>query len=491
MTDVGGTEGEPRHLRIVVVGAGMAGILSAIKLGEAGYDDLVVYEKADRLGGTWRENTYPGIACDVPSHLYSYSFALNPDWSHAFSDGAEIQAYFEKVAADHGILDRIRFEEQVTSMVWRDGRWHLRTSKGTEDVADVVIGATGVLHHPKLPEIEGLGSFAGAAFHSARWDHDVELSGKRVGVIGTGSTAVQITGALAAEVGEYVLFQRTAQWIMPQENPAYGEAERAAMAEDPERLVELHQTLSDAFEGFSHAVVEADSAAMAWIESECASHLERAVEDPELRERLRPDHRAGCKRLVISGDFYPGIQQPNAHLITEGIECIEPEGVRLVDGSLVELDVLVLATGFHTDAFLRPMEVVGRDGVTLADVWDPRPVAYLAVAMPDLPNLFLLNGPNGPVGNFSLIEVAELQLAYVMQLVEQLRSGGATEVTPTYEATEAFEDERLEASKTTIWASGCSSWYLDDRGVPAVWPFRFSRFREEMAAPKLEAYDLR
>ncbi|OWY62189.1 monooxygenase, partial [cyanobacterium TDX16] len=288
MTDVGGTEGEPRHLRIVVVGAGMAGILSAIELGEAGYDDLVVYEKADRLGGTWRENTYPGIACDVPSHLYSYSFALNPEWSHAFADGAEIQAYFEKVAADHGILDRIRFEEEVTSMVWHEGeaRWHLRTSKGTEDVADVVIGATGVLHHPKLPDIEGLDSFAGAAFHSARWDHDVELAGRRVGVIGTGSTAVQITGALAAEVGEHFLFQRTAQWIMPQENPAYGEAERAAMAEDPERLRELHQTLSDAFEGFSHAVVEADSAAMAWIESECANHLERAVEDPELRERL-------------------------------------------------------------------------------------------------------------------------------------------------------------------------------------------------------------
>jgi cation diffusion facilitator CzcD-associated flavoprotein CzcO len=480
-----------RDLRVVVIGAGMAGVLSAIKLREAGYDDLVVYEKADRLGGTWRENTYPGIACDVPSHLYSYSFALNPEWSATFSPGAEILDYFDRVAEEHGVLDDIRFGEEVTHLEWTDGRWHVETSAGTKDVADVVIAATGVLHHPNYPDIEGLDDFAGACFHSARWDHDVEVDGKRVGVVGTGSTAIQITGALVDRVEHFCLFQRTAQWIMPLENPVYDDETRELFRGDPERLEGVHTSLSAAFEGFSHAVVEADSELMAGIEKAVLDNLEGSVTDPELRERLRPDYRAGCKRLVLHGGFYEAIQHPNAELVTSAIERVEPEGVRTADGELHELDVLVLATGFHVDAFLRPTTVVGRDGTTLADAWKDRPVALLAISIPDFPNLFLLNGPNGPVGNFSLIEVAELQLGYVMQLMDELREGGKTEVSASHEATQAFEEARFEASQHTIWATGCRSWYLDDRGVPAVWPWRFVRYREAMVAPELEAYDLR
>lgn len=480
-----------RDLRVIVMGAGMAGILSAIKLREAGIDDVVLYEKADRLGGTWRENTYPGVACDVPSHLYSYSFALNPDWSHTFASGAEIQAYFERVAADHGVVPLIRFGEEVTRCDWRDGRWHVVTASGTHDEADVLIAATGVLHHPKRPDIEGLETFAGACFHSARWDHDVELAGARVGIVGTGSTAVQIVSAVVEEVAHLTLFQRTAQWIAPVHNDAYDPSFQAELREHPEQLEDLHQRLNDAFEIYSHAIVEADSPAMAAIEDGCRINLEQHVADPGLREQLRPGYRAGCKRLVLSEDFYDAIQHPHAELVTAGIERVEPAGVRTVDGVLHELDVLVLATGFRTDAFLRPMEVTGRDGVTLAQAWDPRPVAHLSVTMPDFPNLFLLNGPNGPVGNFSLIEVAELQLGYCLALIERLRSGESREITPTPEATQRFEDERVEASKATIWSTGCSSWYLDDRGVPTVWPFRFTRFREEMAAPDLADYDLR
>ncbi len=483
--------GVSRELRVIVIGAGMAGILSAIKLREAGIDDVVLYEKADRLGGTWRENTYPGVACDVPSHLYSYSFALNPQWSHTFASGAEIQAYFERVAEEHGVIPLIRFGEEITRADWRDGRWHVESGSGHRDEADVVIAATGVLHHPKYPDIDGLDTFAGPCFHSARWDHDVDLAGKRVGVIGTGSTAVQIVGAIVEEVGHLTLFQRTPQWIAPMRNDAYDAEFQAALAEHPDQLEDLHQRLNDAFEIYSHAIVEADSPAMAAIEEGCRANLEANVADADLREALRPGYRAGCKRLVLSENFYDAIQHPHAELVTAAIERIEPEGVRTADGELHELDVLVLATGFRTDAFLRPMEVTGRDGVTLRQAWDPRPVAHLSVTMPDFPNLFLLNGPNGPVGNFSLIEVAELQLGYCMGLIEQLRSGACTEITPTREATQRFEDERLEASKQTIWSSGCSSWYLDDRGVPAVWPFRFTRFREEMAAPDLADYDLR
>jgi cation diffusion facilitator CzcD-associated flavoprotein CzcO len=483
---------DERPLRIAIIGAGMSGILSAIKLREAGLDDFVIYEKAARVGGTWRENTYPGIACDVPSHLYSYSFEPNPDWSHRFSPGDEIEAYFEGVAKRHGVLERIRFGEEVERLAWQDGRWRLVTREGQHDSSDVVIAATGVLHHPNYPEIAGLDGFRGACFHSARWNHDVELAGRRVGIVGTGSTAVQIVSAVVDRVAKLSLFQRTPQWIAPQDNPAYTEQEKAAFRRDPKLMRQLHDDLSRMFaENFSNAVVDARSPQMKLLEEVCRANLENNVKDPVLREKLRPSYRAACKRLVISPDFYQAIQKPNAELVTEGIERVEPGGVRTKDGRLHELDVLVLATGFRADRFLRPIEVTGRDGRTLDDAWAKRPVAYLSISVPGFPNLFMLNGPNGPVGNFSLIEVAELQLAYVLQLLEPLRAGRCREVAPRAEATERFDAERVEAAKQTVWITGCRSWYLDDRGIPAVWPWTFDRFREEMAAPKLPAFELR
>jgi cation diffusion facilitator CzcD-associated flavoprotein CzcO len=468
----------------------MAGILSAIKLAEAGLGDFTVYEKGDRFGGTWRENTYPGLACDVPSHLYSYSFALNPDWSQTFSPGGEIQEYFDRVATEHGVVEHTRFGDEVTSCTFVDGRWQLETASGHTDEVDVVIAATGVLHHPNIPEFEGIDSFEGDWFHTARWNHDVSLDGKRVGVIGTGSTAVQIVSAITGQVEHVDMFQRTAQWIMPQENPAYTEEDKARFRDDPAGLQDLHAGISQLFtEGFANAVVDASSPMMQMIEATCLANLEDNVTDPDLRERLRPDYRAACKRLVVSPNFYEAIQQPNAELVTAAIERIEPGGVRTADGVLHELDVLVLATGFKADAFTRPMDVVGRNGTKLADVWAERPTAYLSISIPDFPNLFMLNGPNGPVGNFSLIEVAELQFAYIEQLIERLRSGECTEISASREATDAFEAERVEAAKGTVWVTGCRSWYLDDRGIPATWPWPFVRFRAEMAAPKLEDFD--
>ncbi len=478
-------------MRFAIIGAGMAGILSAIKLTEAGLDDYTIYEKGDRFGGTWRENTYPGLACDVPSHLYSYSFALTPEWSHQFSPGPEIQRYFERVATEHDLECRVRFGDEVTRCELTNGRWRLETAAGHRDEVDVVIAATGVLHHPRFPEIEGLDDFDGAMFHSSRWDHDAPLDGARIGIIGTGSTAVQIVGAIVDRVARLTLFQRTPQWVLPQVNPAITDEEKAAFREQPERLSELHSSLSQAFGVFANAVVDAESAEMRWIEAACLANLEDNVKDPELRERLRPEYRAACKRLIISPNFYEAIQAPNAELVTEAIECAVAEGVRTKDGEVHELDVLVLATGFQADAFMRPMAVVGRDGQTLEQAWSDRPNAYLSISIPDFPNFFMLNGPNGPVGNFSLIEVAELQFSYIMQLVDRIRSGECREISATATAMDEFEASRVEAAKKTVWVTGCRSWYLDDRGIPATWPWAFDRFRAEMKAPRPEAFEYR
>lgn len=477
--------------RFAIIGAGMAGILSAIKLRETGFRNVTVYEKADRIGGTWRENTYPGIACDVPSHLYSYSFAPNPDWSHRFSPGDEIQAYLEDVARSHDVMEHIRFGDEVTSCEFDDRAWTIATASGRRARADFVIAATGVLHHPKYPDIEGLESFEGACFHSARWDHGVQLDGQRVGVVGTGSSGVQIVSDVVDRVGSLALFQRTAQWIMPQENPCYTEEEKRDFRLHPDRMRELRDEMSRGFtENFSNAVVDADSPQMAMVEELCRKNLETSVTDPVLREKLRPDYRAACKRLVISPDFYRAIQQPNAKLVTERIERVEPRGVRTADGRLHELDVLALATGFRVDRFLRPMRVTGLDGRKLDQVWAERPGAYLSISIPGFPNLFMLNGPNGPVGNFSLIDVAELQLAYIQQLIEVVVAGRCCGLCASEEAAERFERDRTEAAKRTIWMSGCRSWYLDDRGVPAAWPWAFDRFRERMAAPDLADYEM-
>ena len=476
-------------MRTIVIGAGMAGVAAAIRLRAAGHTDLTVYEKGDRIGGTWRENTYPGIACDVPSHLYSYSFAPNPDWTHVFSPGTEIRDYLERVARDSGIEKDIVFGSEVTRLERRGGRWELTTSDGRHDEAEVVIAATGVLHHPRYPDIPGLDSFGGAAFHSSRWDHSVPLEGARVGVVGTGSSAVQIVGAIVDMVGQLRLFQRTAQWIMPMANPPISADDREAYNRDLDSLKGLRDELARRFfENFANAVVDADSPEMKVIEELCRANLEDNVADPELRERLRPDYRAACKRLVISSNFYQAVQRPNAVLVTDPIARIEPAGVRTTDGALHELDVLVLATGFRVDRFIRPVEVIGRDGVRLSEVWAERPSAYLSVSVPGFPNLFLLNGPNGPVGNFSLIEVAELQISYVLELMAALGPGSG--ISATRAAAEALEAERVEAGRRTIWVTGCRSWYLDDRGVPAAWPWSYQRFRDAMSRPDLRDFEL-
>jgi len=480
-----------RELRIVIIGAGMAGILAAIKLHAAEYWNYSIYEKGDRVGGTWRENTYPGLACDVPAHLYTYSFEPNPTWTRTFAGGPEIQRYFQHVSDRHSVTPSIRFGEEVKTCVFEGGRWHLETAKGTKDVADVVIAATGVLHHPNIPHFAGEESFAGACFHSSRWDHSVPLDGRRVGVIGTGSTAIQITTALTERVAAYKLFQRTPQWVMPMSDAEYSVRERAAFAHDPGRIQLLREELHRKFvEAFSNSVIDAESPGMKAIAEACVANLESNVRDPELREKLRPNYRAACKRLIFSPSFYEAIQRPGAELVTSPIERIEPAGVRTRDGKLHELDVLVLATGFRPDRFIRPTLVRGRGGVDLDQAWVEYPRAYLSVSIPDFPNLFMVNGPNAPIGNFSLIQIAEFQLGYILQLLEKLRDGDCRELSASHAALERFDADRLAAAKQSIWSTGCQSWYLDKKGRPMSWPWSYGRFAELMQEPDFGAYEM-
>lgn len=482
---------QERKLRFIIIGAGMAGVLAGIKCKERG-EPFTIYEKRGSIGGTWRENHYPGLACDTPAHTYSYSFAHNPDWSSYFAPGAEIREYFQTVAEHTGVSGHVVFNAEVTECCWQDGQWHVRTRDGISDTADVLIAATGVLHHPKIADIPGLETFGGAYFHSARWDHSVELDGKNIGVVGTGSTGVQIVSALAARSKKLVHFQRSPQWIMPSVNPVYTEDQRAAFRRDP-TLIDAERSSPEALarrSRFTAAIIDKDSPELAEIEAIVARNLEESIADPELRRKLTPDYRAACKRMVFSGDYYRAVQEPNVEVEIGAIDHVEPGGIAMRDGTFHELDVIALATGFHVDRFVRPMKVIGNGGIDLSEYWTPNPRAYFAVTVPHFPNFFLLNGPTGPVGNFSLTDIAEKQWGYTDALLDLVRSGLVDAIEPTEQALESYETRRATAAMNTVFASGCSSWYLDAQGVPQVWPWTYAYFVEAMTHPDLAAYGI-
>lgn len=482
-----------RPLRFAIIGAGMAGLLAAIRLKDRGDNDLVIHEKGNKVGGTWRENRYPGLTCDVPAHSYTYSFAPNPDWTRFYASGGEIQRYFESVTDNFGIRGHIRFNSTVKSCRYVEGRWHIETADEERDVVDVVIAATGVLHHPRMPDIEGIDRFAGPCFHSARWPDDLVLDGRRIGIIGNGSTGIQLVSALAGKAARLVQFQRTPQWIVPTEDYPYTDEDRAAFRADRQKLEGVRNSGAywEGYLRYNRAVLDIHSPELAEIAAAARDNLERNVRDPVLREKLRPTYRAACKRLVFSPNYYEAVQQPGVLVETGRIARIEPSGIRMVDGSLHELDVIVLATGFQVDRFVRPIEMVGRNGTVLDEVWRERPRAYYSISVPEFPNFFMLNGPAGPVGNFSLIEIAEKQWAYIEQLIDLLRRGQASAIAARQEALEDYDERRTAAALTTVFASGCKSWYLDSRGVPQTWPWTYEHFNEVMRQPKLADYEIR
>lgn len=479
-----------QDLRFIVIGAGMSGILAAIRLSQQGHVNLAVYEKGDSVGGTWRENQYPGLTCDVPAHCYTYSFAPHPDWSAFYAPGPEIRAYFEKVVDDFGVRPFIHTDSEVVSCNWDGTRWHIELADGRTDSADIVIAASGVLHHPNMPDIAGLEQFAGPIFHSARWDSRVPLDARRIGVIGCGSTGVQIVGALAGRASHLVHFQRSPQWIMPVEQQTYGDADRALFRAEPDRIEALRQgdEYWSGIRRFNAAIIDPDTPEMAEIEDLCRRNLEDNVRDPVLREKLRPNYRAACKRLVYSWNYYDAAQHRDVEIETDRIERIEADGIRMVDGRFHPLDVIVLATGFKADRFIRPTTVTGENGLSLDTVWEKRPTAHYAITIPGFPNFFMLNGPTGPVGNFSLIDIAEHQWGYIEQLMAPLVSGEQRQVQATHAAHADYEQRRLAAARGTVFGSGCSSWYLDQEGVPLTWPWSYDAFADAMAKPVPSEY---
>jgi cation diffusion facilitator CzcD-associated flavoprotein CzcO len=477
--------------RVAIVGAGMSGLCVAHRLRREGVGDIVLYEKAAEVGGTWRENTYPGLSCDVPSRLYSYSFAPNPDWSRHFAPGGEIQDYLRGLAGAWGLRPLIRFGSEVTEATWDGTRWQLRTRDGRRDSADVLVSATGVLHHPRVPDIPGLETFAGAAFHSARWDHDVALDGRRIAVIGTGSTGVQIVCALAGRAERLLVFQRTPQWILPVRNARYARPTRALYRRVPALARLSHRAYQAVYELILGNAVVRPGWQRTLVDTLCRLNLRLGVRDPELRRRLTPGYQPMCKRLVMSADFYPAMQKPAVGLVTDAIERVEPRGIVTADGHLHELDVIVLATGFDAHAYLRPMQVTGEGGVTLEQAWSEGPRAYRTVALPGFPNLFTMMGPHSPIGNHSLVAIAETQAAYIAHWVRELRSGRVAAAAPTAEATATFNADMRAAMPRTVWASGCRSWYLGQDGVPELWPWRPSDHRALLREPEYEHFELR
>ena len=473
---------------VIVIGCGMSGILAAIKLKNSG-KKFIILEKAKILGGTWRDNTYPGLTCDVPSHAYTYSFEPNPEWSRVLPPGAEIQQYFQMVYDKYGVGEYVQFNTEITNAQWQGDAWQLEDQHGKRYEGRVVVAATGVLHHPNYPQIPGLQDFEGDVIHSARWDHSVPLEGKRIAVVGTGSTGVQIVSALA-ECSKVRHFQRTAQWIFPVENPAFTEEQRAEFRSNRELLVYLQRepTYLANVERFTQGVLDPDSEQIQEIQKLCQENLDNSVADPALRKKLQPHYRAGCKRLIYSPDYYKAIQQPHSELVTEGIEKVEKNGIRTSDGVLHEVDIVVLATGFKADRYVRPMHVVGLQGKTLEQAWSNVPTAYKSISVPDFPNFYFMNGPTSPVGNFSLIDTSEMQWGYIWQLIERVGKDGVVGLSARPEALAYYDQDRLQAAKGSVFGSGCNSWYLDKNGVPNTWPWSQSRFREEMSQPVWQDY---
>jgi cation diffusion facilitator CzcD-associated flavoprotein CzcO len=482
----------PSRVHVLVVGAGFAGLAAAIKLRDAGIDDYLVIDKGDDVGGTWRDNTYPGAACDVPSQLYSFSFALNPEWSETYSPQPEIQAYLKRVAEESGVLGHVGFRTGLEDARWdADANVWVATTTAGQVVADVLVMATGALSEPKLPDIDGIDSFAGEVFHSARWDHDYDLTGKRVAVIGTGASAIQIVPEVAKLAGHLDVYQRTAPWVLPRAQRPYTRPERFAFKHVPGLQRVARTGIYWLMEALIGPPLHTNPRLGVHLDRVARAHIAARVKDPMLRAKVTPDFRIGCKRILFSNDWYPALGRDDVDLVTDPISKITPHGVVTADGTEREVDVLVVATGFHTTDLPVATQVTGRDGRTMAEHFAEHGMqAYKGATVADFPNLFFIVGPNTGLGHSSMVFMIEAQVAYLVDALETMKGQDLAAVEPRAEAQRAWNADLQRRMRRTVWnTGGCSSWYLDDHGRnTTLWPGTTFRFRRELRRFDPEKY---
>jgi cation diffusion facilitator CzcD-associated flavoprotein CzcO len=475
---------------IAVVGGGFGGVGAAVMLSREGYEDVTVFEKGERVGGVWSRNTYPGAACDVPSHLYEFSFAPNR-WSRRYAPQEEIQAYVEGVARRFGVLDKVRTGTEVRSAAWDEqrGNWRLETDAGPHE-AEILITACGQLSVPKTPPLRGLESFDGPAFHTAEWHHDVDLAGKRVAVIGTGCSAIQVVPAIQPIVQGVDVYQRSPGWTLPKMDYAYSERAHALFRRLPV-LRRLDRTSIFAFHELAAAALTRHRWLLPAFRALGRRQIKAAIDDPELRSRVMPNDEFGCKRVMLTDEWYPALAQPNVELVSERIAEITPAGIRDGNGVEREADVLVLATGFSTHGFVAPMEIAGDGGRTLTEEWAQVPRAYLGMSVAGFPNMFLLYGPNTNGGSGSVIYTIEAGIGHVLAALREMERAKATRIELRREAAERFDRELRAALSGTVWHSGCTSWYVDENGNdPSQWPWLWRTYRRRTERLEPGAYEL-
>jgi cation diffusion facilitator CzcD-associated flavoprotein CzcO len=483
----------PGHVDHLIVGSGFAGLCAAIKLAEDGESDYVVIERAGDVGGTWRDNTYPGACCDIPSQLYSLSFAPNPEWSSSYSPQPEIQEYLRRVAREYGVIEKTAFHTELEHAAWDDDAqvWRCRTSSG-DVVANTIVSGTGGLSEPRLPDIEGLETFAGTLFHSARWDHSVDLAGKRVAVIGTGASAIQIVPELQQVAAHLDVYQRTAPWVIPRNDRRYSRVERLALRHVP-ALGRLYRTgIYWAHEGYVPAFTWQPRLG-APVEKAATVHLRKAIKDPTLREKVTPHFRLGCKRILRSNTYYPALASPNVDVVTEPIARVTADAIITGDGVEHPVDVVVVATGFYTTELPVAERIVGRDGRTLAEEWSGSGMsAYKGTTVHGFPNLFTIVGPNTGQGHTSMVFIIESQVAYLRDAIRTMREEGYAAVEPSANAQRRWNTVLQRRMRHTVWnTGGCSSWYLDAHGRNTVlWPKSTVTFRRRLASFDADAYDI-
>ncbi|MBS1874111.1 MAG: NAD(P)/FAD-dependent oxidoreductase [Acidobacteria bacterium] len=479
-------------LDALIIGAGFAGLGMAIRLLQAGVTRLAILEQASEIGGTWRDNTYPGCACDIPSHLYSWSFEPNPEWTRMYPTQPEIQAYLLRAIEHRGLRPLIRLNCQVRDAVWDEAarQWRVATASGETFTAHILVAGMGGLSRPAYPDIPGATSFAGPAFHSARWDHSLNLAGKRVAVIGTGASAIQFVPQIAPHVERLTLYQRTPPWILPKRDPALGPFWRGLFRRLPAVMRLFRAALYWRQEALAPAFT-LSPALMAPAARMARAHLAAAVADPELRRKLTPTYRMGCKRILLSNDYYPALARPNVELITAPIDRITPSGVVTADGGERPADALIYGTGFRATDLLTPLRIIGRGGVDLNDAWRGGLEAYHGVTVTGFPNLFILVGPNTGLGHNSIVFIIEAQIHYVLECLRlmELRGVRAIDVKPA--AQRRYNLDIQQRLRRTVWASGCKSWYLDARGAnTTLWPGSTISYWAQTREPAAADYSL-